>query len=75
MSQILDIQVKEILTAREAASHLNMSERKLWDLTNRGIIPCKREGRWIRYYKPSLNNWMSQSSNIEGDNHGQHFHE
>ena len=41
--------VKLLLTSREAAKALAISERKLWELTNCGIIPVVRIGRAVRY--------------------------
>jgi predicted DNA-binding transcriptional regulator AlpA len=36
-------------TSREAAKALAISQRKLWDLTNRNIIPRVLIGRSVRY--------------------------
>ena len=38
-----------LVTAREAARALSISERTLWTLTQRGEIPCVRFGRLVRY--------------------------
>lgn len=40
---------KLLLTAREAAAALSISERSLWGLTNQGILRCVRIGRSKRY--------------------------
>ncbi len=37
-----------LLTAREAALALAISERSLWSLTNQGVIRCVRIGRAVR---------------------------
>lgn len=38
-----------LLTARQAARVLAISERTLWQLTNDGLIPVVRFGRAVRY--------------------------
>jgi excisionase family DNA binding protein len=38
-----------LLTPREAARSLAVSERTLWGLTHQGAIPCVRLGRAVRY--------------------------
>ncbi len=38
-----------LLTAREAAATLRISERLLWSLTHDGTLPCVRIGRAVRY--------------------------
>jgi excisionase family DNA binding protein len=38
-----------LLTPREAATTLAISERHLWGLTNSGKIPSVRLGRSVRY--------------------------
>jgi excisionase family DNA binding protein len=38
-----------LLTEREAAKILAISQRTLWDLTDRGAVPCVRLGRSKRY--------------------------
>jgi excisionase family DNA binding protein len=38
-----------LLTPREAARALAISERSLWGLTQRGLLACVRLGRSVRY--------------------------
>jgi excisionase family DNA binding protein len=40
---------KLLVTCREAALLLSISERTLWSLTRRGEIPSRRIGRAVRY--------------------------
>lgn len=47
-----------LLSAREAAQALNICERKLWDLTNRGGLPCVRVGRRVLYSPDDLRRWI-----------------
>ena len=41
--------IRLLLTPREAARAVAVSERTLWTLTRRGDIPCVRIGRSVRY--------------------------
>ena len=43
-----------LMTTREAARALSISERTLWSLTQRGEIPCVRLGRLVRYDRNDL---------------------
>lgn len=56
--QIPDIQL--LLTPRQAAKALAISERKLWELTNGGQIPCVRIGRAVRYSPADLQAWIAR---------------
>jgi excisionase family DNA binding protein len=38
-----------LLARPEAARALAIGQRKLWELTNRGLIPVVRIGRSVRY--------------------------
>jgi excisionase family DNA binding protein len=46
-----------LLTARQAARALAISERKLWELTKQGQIPHVRVGRAVRYRPADLDAW------------------
>lgn len=45
-------------TSRQAAKALAISERKLWDLTDTGAIPCVRIGRAVRYDPSDIRAWI-----------------
>jgi excisionase family DNA binding protein len=47
-----------LLTAKEASAVLSISERKLWELTNRREVPCIRIGRAVRYSLADLSKWI-----------------
>ncbi len=49
-----------LLRANEAADTLAISTRKLWELTNRGEIPCVRIGRLVRYDPADLQAWIER---------------
>lgn len=55
---IADENAKLLLTARETAAMLSISERKLWNLTNENEIPAIRIGRSVRYSIDDLEQWI-----------------
>lgn len=63
---IADENSKLLLTARETAAMLSISERKLWNLTNENEIPAIRIGRAVRYSIDDLEQWIESKRN-EGD--------
>lgn len=50
--------IKLLLTTKEAALALAISQRKLWELTNRKEIACIRCGRSVRYSPTDLQAWI-----------------
>ena len=50
---------KLLLTAREAAATLSISERSLWGLTNQGLLRCVRIGRSVRYAVDDLHEFIA----------------
>ncbi|MHC4876990.1 MAG: helix-turn-helix domain-containing protein [Planctomycetota bacterium] len=48
-----------LLTAREAADLLRISERTLWTLKETGEIPFVRVGRSVRYEQTDLADWIA----------------
>ena len=53
-----------LLTSREAAEALCISERKLWGLTASGEIPCVRIGRSVRYDLEDLKQWIEDRKEV-----------
>jgi excisionase family DNA binding protein len=51
-----------LLTARDAAAALAISERKLWELTNGGVIKAVRIGRSVRYARAALEEFIAEQS-------------
>jgi excisionase family DNA binding protein len=47
-----------LITRDEAAAILSISPRKLWSLTNAGVIPCVRLGKCVRYSPIDLQAWI-----------------
>jgi excisionase family DNA binding protein len=50
------------LRPREAAKALGISERLLWEWTDRGIVPCVRMGKAILYPVDSLRDWLKRQA-------------
>jgi excisionase family DNA binding protein len=48
-----------LLTPREAAKALAVSERTLWQLTKDGTIPAVHVGRSVRYSLEGLRAWIA----------------
>lgn len=51
-----------LVKAREAAHLLSISPRLLWELTNRGAIPCVRINRSVRYSIAALQMFASNAT-------------
>lgn len=52
---------KLLVTPREAAERLSISERKLWDMAMpRGPLPCVRIARSVRYAVADLDQFVAQ---------------
>lgn len=47
---------------REAAKALGISERLLWEWTDRGIVPCVRMGKAMLYPVDSLRDWLKKQA-------------
>jgi len=51
--------MRELLTTEEAADHLRLSERKLYELVAGGAVPCSKvTGRWL-FPKAALDRWVA----------------
>jgi excisionase family DNA binding protein len=55
-----------LLTSRQAAEALAISERKLWDLAKRGDIPVVRIGCSVRYAPADLQAWIELNTKRAG---------
>lgn len=49
-----------LVTARDAAAKLSISERTLCELTNNGDLPCIRIGRSVRHVPTDLEQWVEK---------------
>ena len=61
-----DSGIRLLLSTREAAQALAVSERTLWGLAQQGDVPMVRFGRCVRYPIDGLKEWISrlQRSNL-----------
>lgn len=50
---------------RQAAAALGISERLLWDWTNRGLVPCVRRGKAILYPVDALRRWLDEQAQLQ----------
>ena len=53
---------KLLLTCKEAADALAISQRKLWSMTTSGEIPHIRIGRSVRYPVDELRQWILEQT-------------
>ena len=58
--------VLRLLKPRDAAATLAISERSLWDLTNRGDLPSVHIGRSVRYDPADLAAWIERQKGRGG---------
>ena len=61
-----------ILTVREVAEYLRLSEAKVYRLANERCLPAIRIGKSWRFRKDLLDEWLSQctESSLKTDNEG-----
>ena len=52
--------LKLLLTAKQAAAALSISERTLWELTRSGEIPRLKIGASVRYDVRDLTAWIDK---------------
>lgn len=48
----------ELFTHREAAKKLKMHPTTLLRLRQRGLVPCRKAGRWVRYTEEDLAEYL-----------------
>lgn len=54
--------ILEIMTVREVASYLHLSQATVYQMARNGQIPVARIGRTWRFTKESINSWLSRST-------------
>lgn len=57
---VTKVSPQSLLRARDAAQLLAISPRKLWELTNRGLIPCVKIDRSVRYDPADLARYVEE---------------
>ncbi|MBN2180376.1 MAG: helix-turn-helix domain-containing protein [Sedimentisphaerales bacterium] len=55
------IENTRLMTSKNAAKYLCISERKLWDMTKTGEIPAVRLGRAVRYDRSDLDDFIQRA--------------
>jgi excisionase family DNA binding protein len=65
-----EIQVREILTPREAAEYLSVHVRTIYRLAKNGDIPGRKVGGSWRFKKDALDEWLSWRENPSSNEKG-----
>ena len=60
MAKQVEVIPRLLLDAHDAAQALSICERKLWELTNKGDLPCVRIGRRVLYDPRALTAWIDE---------------
>lgn len=60
-------QTARLLTAKQSATYLAISERKLWSISKSGDIPTVRLGRCVRYDKADLDEFIQRAKTGGGN--------
>lgn len=50
----------DVLTLKEAAEYLRLSERTVERLVARQGLPCRQVGKQWRFFKPAIQVWLSR---------------
>ncbi len=50
--------MNELFTHNEAAKKLQMHPATLHRLRKRGLVPCRKAGRWVRYTEEDLAEYL-----------------
>lgn len=54
-----------LISPRQAAKLLSISERSLFTLTKSGVLPTVRIGRSVRYDPCDLRRWIESAKNVK----------
>lgn len=54
-----------LITSREAAERLSISQKHLHKLNRSGVLPCVRIGQLVRYSVTTIQNWIRDSETTE----------
>lgn len=54
-----------IMTVKDVAEYLRMSEAKVYKLVKEGVLPVVRIGKTWRFRKDLLNDWLKECSTPE----------
>jgi len=56
-----------LLTPRDVAAAMGISEKHLSNLTKAGAITCVRLGRSVRYSVAALEEWIAKQASAKGE--------
>lgn len=59
-----------IMTVRDVAKYLRLSEAKVYRLVNKGSLPVVRIGKTWRFRKDLLDDWLAERSKQEMQSSG-----
>ena len=54
-----------IMTVKEVAEYLRMSEAKVYRLIKQGVLPVVRIGKTWRFRKDLLDAWLRENSGVQ----------
>lgn len=54
---------REILTIKEVADYLQVNERTMYRLANKGAVPAFKVANAWRFRKSDLDHWIAQQTN------------
>lgn len=49
-----------LMTTTEVAGHLQLRERKIYELVRQGAIPCTRAGGKLLFSRPLIDQWAAR---------------
>jgi len=65
-----DIQLRQIMTPREAAEYLSVHVRTIYRLAKNGNIPGRKVGGSWRFKRDALDEWLSWRENPSSNGKG-----
>jgi excisionase family DNA binding protein len=64
MTAKMELSGPAVLDMKDAATYLSTTKNSLYDLVNRGGIPCRRIGRKYVFLKADIDAWLQQLPGI-----------
>ena len=56
-----------LLTAKETAEILQVTQPRVYELARSGLLPCVRMGRQIRFDQEKLREWAARGGSVEAN--------
>lgn len=54
-----------VMTVNQVAEYLQVSRRTVYSMAAAGDLPGKKVGEQWRFFKPELDRWLAQESNVD----------